>query len=113
MVDDSAEKRVGKGTVFVKAEICKGCAYCIEFCPADCLRFSHNYNAKGYHYPVLAKPESCVGCNTCGQFCPDYAIFGMRFKDIDAIEAARKAGTGNVEGGSGDGNASDASGRVS
>jgi len=89
LVDDSANVRVGKGTVFVKAEICKGCAYCIEFCPADCLRFSRNYNAKGYHYPVLARPELCVGCNTCGQFCPDFAIFGMRYKDIDALKAER------------------------
>ena len=98
MVAENPEKRVGKGTVFVKVEVCKGCAYCIEFCPADCLRFSRNYNAKGYHYPILARPEDCTGCNTCGQFCPDYAIMGMRYRDIDALEAAKNGAKGTADG---------------
>jgi 2-oxoglutarate ferredoxin oxidoreductase subunit delta len=88
--DDSP--RVARGTVFVKAEVCKGCAYCIEFCPADCLRFSRSYNEKGYHFPVLASPDACTGCGLCGLYCPDFAIFGMKYRDIDALAEAGKVG---------------------
>ena len=76
----------GKGTVFVRIEVCKGCSFCIEFCPTKCLAFSKEFNAKGYHYPVLAKPEACVGCDMCGLYCPDFAIFGIRLKDLDKAQ---------------------------
>ena len=47
-----------RGTVSVQTEVCKGCAYCIEFCPTKSLEFSKEFNRKGYHYPVLARPET-------------------------------------------------------
>ncbi len=72
----------GKGTVFIRVEICKGCSYCIDFCPPRCIEFSRDFNRKGYHYPVL-KPEACNGCNLCGLYCPDFAIYGVRWKDIE------------------------------
>jgi 2-oxoglutarate ferredoxin oxidoreductase subunit delta len=72
-----------KGTVFIRPEICKGCAFCIEFCPTDCLRFTRQFNAKGYHYPVMAHPDACTGCGLCGLYCPDFAIVGVRFKDLE------------------------------
>ena len=90
--------RRGKGTVFIRVEVCKGCAYCTEFCPTHCLEFSREYNAKGYHFPVLARPEDCTGCDLCGLFCPDFAIFAMRFKDIDRLRAERvHAGVGRAK----------------
>jgi len=76
-------ERKGKGTIFVKKEVCKGCSYCIDFCPTHALEFSHEFNAKGYHVPVLARPEDCTGCDTCGLYCPDFAIYGVRWKDVD------------------------------
>lgn len=87
-----------KGTVFIRPEVCKGCAYCIEFCPAECIKFSEAFNAKGYHYPVLAHPEACTGCGLCGLYCPDFAIFGVRLKDLPEVpdplvpEAKTRAG---------------------
>lgn len=75
--------RMGKGTVLVKQEVCKGCSYCIDFCPTQALEFSRNFNAKGYHVPVLARPEDCTGCDTCGLYCPDFAIHGVKWKDLD------------------------------
>jgi 2-oxoglutarate ferredoxin oxidoreductase subunit alpha len=81
MKDETAAKL--KGTVFVRVEVCKGCSYCIDFCPTHALEFSREFNAKGYHYPVLTKPEACNGCNLCGLFCPDFAIYGVRLKDLE------------------------------
>lgn len=95
MSDDSP--RVARGTVFVKTEVCKGCAYCIEFCPSDCLRFSRSYNEKGYHFPVLANPDACTGCGLCGLYCPDFAIFGMKFRDIDALTGAKSTADGDTK----------------
>lgn len=78
----------GKGTVFVRAEVCKGCSFCIDFCPTHALEFSREFNQKGYHYPVLAKPEACTGCDSCGLYCPDFAIYGVRFKDLEQRKLA-------------------------
>ncbi len=79
--EDNARK--GKGTVFVRVEVCKGCSYCIDFCPSHALEFGREFNAKGYHYPVLGRAEDCTGCDLCGLYCPDFAIFGTRWKDLD------------------------------
>lgn len=77
------EIKRGKGTIFLRPEICKGCSFCIDFCPTHCLEFSRDFNKKGYHYPVLPRPEDCTGCDLCGLYCPDFAIFGVRYKDLD------------------------------
>jgi len=84
MRDSATEGRVGKGTVFVRTEICKGCSFCIDFCPPHCLGFSTELNPKGYHFPVLQHPEACTGCDLCGLYCPDFAIHAERFADIEA-----------------------------
>lgn len=83
-MSDGQQSKKAKGTVCVRAEICKGCSFCIDFCPSKCLQFSAEFNAKGYHFPVLAKPEDCSGCNLCGWYCPDFAIFGCRTADREA-----------------------------
>ncbi len=82
MTEEQAQRK-GKGTVFVRGEICKGCSFCIDFCPTNCLEFSEEFNAKGHHCPVLARPEDCSGCDLCGMYCPDFAIYGMRWKKLD------------------------------
>jgi len=77
---DTELKKKGLGSVVINAERCKGCGFCVEFCPTHCLELSEQYNAKGYHPPVLAIPEKCTGCNMCGLLCPDFAIYGFVFK---------------------------------
>jgi 2-oxoglutarate ferredoxin oxidoreductase subunit delta len=84
MTSETAEKK-GKGTIFVKAEICKGCSFCIDFCPTKAIGFSKEFNQKGYHYPIMLDEEKCSGCDLCGLYCPDFAIFGVRYKDLDAM----------------------------
>jgi len=90
-MSEGQEPKRGKGTVFVRGEICKGCSYCIDFCPTHCLEFSHEFNAKGYHYPVLNRPVDCTGCDMCGLYCPDFAIFGIRFRDLEKRRQAAQA----------------------
>ena len=69
-----------RGVVVVNREHCKGCGFCVEFCPLECLDLEADYNAKGYHPPFLSQPEKCNGCDTCGLYCPDFAIYGYREK---------------------------------
>ncbi len=75
MVETVAKKV--KGTVVIAAERCKGCNFCVEFCPTKCLELSAKYNSKGYHPPVLVRKDDCTGCDICGMVCPDFAIYGF------------------------------------
>ncbi|MBI2830721.1 MAG: ferredoxin family protein [Chloroflexi bacterium] len=59
--------------VNVLRDRCKGCRFCIEFCPTHALRESAEFNRKGYH-PVEADNEKCVNCGLCQMICPDFAI---------------------------------------
>ena len=67
-----------RGTVFVDIERCKGCGFCVEFCPMRVLAIAERFNANGYHYPVVIAAEKCAGCDLCGMYCPDFAIYGVR-----------------------------------
>jgi 2-oxoglutarate ferredoxin oxidoreductase subunit delta len=71
-----------RGEVLINADLCKGCGFCIAFCPAKGLAFSDEFNSKGYHPPCAVKPEACTGCNLCGMYCPDFAIFGILIKEV-------------------------------
>ena len=77
---ETSPKKKAPGSVVINAERCKGCAFCVEFCPAHCLAISEQYNAKGYHPPLLSAPDKCTGCNMCGLLCPDFAIYGFMSK---------------------------------
>jgi 2-oxoglutarate ferredoxin oxidoreductase subunit delta len=65
-----------RGRVFIRRERCKGCQFCVTFCPQDVLAMSKELNAKGYHYPVVLKSE-CINCTGCLSICPDYAIMSI------------------------------------
>lgn len=69
---------MNRGSVVVVTERCKGCGFCVEFCPTHVLKLSSAFNAKGYHPPHLVDGDKCSGCNLCGMYCPDFAIFGYR-----------------------------------
>ena len=53
---DAEKREVVIGKVNVIDYRCKGCNYCIEFCPNDVLEESDEFNEKGY-YPPRVKHE--------------------------------------------------------
>jgi Fe-S-cluster-containing hydrogenase component 2 len=38
------------------------------------LVLSSDFNAKGYHYPIVQTAADCVDCKLCELLCPEYAI---------------------------------------
>jgi len=64
-----------KGEIIIIEDRCKGCGFCIEYCPHKVLVFSKKFNIKGYHPPEITKPEVCVNCGFCRMICPEFAIY--------------------------------------
>ena len=85
-----AKKKV-RGIVYLNASRCKGCGFCIAFCPPHVLEFSSQYNAQGYHPPRLTHPDECTGCDLCGLYCPDFAIYGVMQKYASVPEVGPEA----------------------
>ena len=74
---DTAEIEVSRGIVHIIEERCKGCGYCIAFCPRDVLELANRYNTKGYRPPMIKKEDACVNCHYCEIICPDLAIYSV------------------------------------
>ena len=74
------------GDVHVVVDRCKGCEFCVEYCPKEVLSMSEDFNVKGYHYPEVLKSKSCVDCDLCQMICPEFAIFSAAGIPIPAAE---------------------------
>jgi len=79
------------GFLQISPELCKGCGFCIEFCPRNVLEFSEDVNSRGYHYPIIRKgmEMSCSACGMCQRICPDYAIYLEKVEKIPAKKVIR------------------------
>jgi len=77
LVTEQTAKRwkTSKGTITLIDTLCKGCGWCIEYCPVEALAESDEFNSHGYYYPVLIDPDACVNCGYCQLICPDFAIW--------------------------------------
>lgn len=84
---EGGKRRRKRGIVFITPERCKGCGYCVAFCPTSVLALADTFNKKGYHPPVVVDEEACTGCGLCGMYCPDFAIYGVRRKKVKAEDA--------------------------
>jgi len=73
---DTDNVHITKGIVHIVEERCKGCGYCIEYCPQKVLVFSSTFNSKGY-YPPSVKSDNCLNCHYCELLCPEFAIFSV------------------------------------
>jgi 2-oxoglutarate ferredoxin oxidoreductase subunit delta len=71
---DQAEKAVKPTTVVIDKERCKGCSFCVDFCPRGALEMSEELSSKGYTLAAVADESKCMGCGLCEVLCPEFAI---------------------------------------
>ena len=76
-----------RGEIVIIEDRCKGCGFCVEYCPNDVLVLSDRYNIKGYHPPEIKNKESCVDCGFCQMICPDFAIFSVKVEPEEQEQA--------------------------
>ena len=69
--------KVSRGQVIVIKDRCKGCEFCVQYCPRGALQMSKTFNLKGYHFPEPVAGVPCYNCHFCEALCPDFAIFSV------------------------------------
>ncbi len=79
---DADQEKFQGGTVFIIKDRCKGCGFCVEFCPRGVLSMSVEFNRKGYHPPEVIEPDKCVNCDLCERICPEFAIYCLDQEEI-------------------------------
>ena len=83
--------KVVHGEVHITKDRCKGCGFCVTYCPTKILELSEEFNAKGYHFPVVKNSErgftsNCINCNLCGMICPEFAIWSTVKEEVEVTE---------------------------
>lgn len=53
---------------------CKGCTFCVEACPKECLVMGEKLTSRGYRLPDFINEQACNGCGFCVIMCPDFAV---------------------------------------
>jgi 2-oxoglutarate ferredoxin oxidoreductase subunit delta len=88
---DTDKIKVARGEIHILKERCKGCGFCVEYCPRDVLELSDEFNQKGYHPPMAANPDACVECHLCEMLCPEFAIYViLKEEKTDNVLAKKK-----------------------
>jgi 2-oxoglutarate ferredoxin oxidoreductase subunit delta len=72
---DSKNLKHPEAEIHLLKDQCKGCGYCIEFCPKKVLEESNEINARGVHPPRVVDESECILCGFCTAVCPDFAIY--------------------------------------
>lgn len=78
---DYEDIKIPRGKVSIIEDRCKGCSFCVEYCPRNVLEMSEHFNKKGYHVPYVKNPEDCVNCNFCEVICPEFAIYVEKLEE--------------------------------
>lgn len=68
-------------SITIVKEFCKGCGFCIAYCPKKVYEFSEEMNKKGYRLPQPVRIEACTECGLCDLYCPDFAIILEKTKE--------------------------------
>ena len=72
---DADKVKPPRAEVHLIKDRCKGCGFCIEFCPKGVLEPSEELNERGVHPPKVKDQDKCALCGFCTAVCPDFAIF--------------------------------------
>jgi len=72
---DADKIKVPKAEIHILKNRCKGCGFCIEFCPKQVLEKSEELSIRGVYPPKVIDESKCVLCSFCTAVCPDFAIF--------------------------------------
>jgi 2-oxoglutarate ferredoxin oxidoreductase subunit delta len=78
---DADTVKIPHGELHILVERCKGCQFCVTYCPRDVLRMSEEFNTKGYHFPTAENDPACVNCRLCEMLCPEFAIFCLEVQE--------------------------------
>ncbi len=60
--------------VEINERLCKGCYFCVRFCPMGVFVRSDVIGELGYDLAKVQFREKCNGCKACLLFCPDLAV---------------------------------------
>ncbi len=78
---DSKSIKQLKAEIHLNKDQCKGCGYCIEFCPKKVFEESNEINARGVRPPRIVDENKCLLCRFCTAVCPDFAIYVIERKN--------------------------------
>ena len=84
--------KASRGKVIIIEDRCKGCGFCVEYCPRDVLSMSTAFNAKGYHTPAVIDESNCVNCHFCEALCPEFAIYSIEADEMTEDKSRRARG---------------------
>ena len=71
---DYEEKATATTQVYIDKERCKGCSFCVDFCPREVIKMTSELGPKGYTLAVVDDEDKCLACGFCEVICPDFAI---------------------------------------
>ncbi|MFC1919386.1 ferredoxin family protein [Chloroflexota bacterium] len=71
---DQLTETVARGHVDIDKVRCKGCGFCVDFCPKEVLKMGTELNPKGYLLAVAGESVICHACGYCEAVCPEFAI---------------------------------------
>lgn len=74
------------GEIVIDEGLCRGCGYCMKFCPKECIVISSdNIGPQGFTLPTVFKPEECIACCFCSWLCPHSAIEVYKFVEEEQL----------------------------
>ncbi len=74
--------------VVIEEERCKGCALCVDACPAHLIALGSRFNCHGAIPAIIAECDQarCTSCAMCARMCPDAAI--SIYRELKALQDA-------------------------